>query len=283
MSFNISDNPLIQLNNGQQMPQLGLGVYKVQQDVAVHVVEAAIERGYRRIDTAALYDNEVEVGAGIRRSGVGRENVFVTTKIWNDRQGYDSALEAIDDSLMRLNIEYIDMLLIHWPTPAQGKFVETWAAFEKALQGGKIRGIGVSNFQPWHLDELVEAGRDGRTAGTVPAINQIELNPTFQQAAARAYNSAHGIVTEAWAPIARGTLTGDTTLAEIAAKHGKTPTQVAIRWHIQLSNLVIPKTTNPDRMSENIDVFDFSLDSQDMAAIEALETGERNGPDPDKF
>jgi 2,5-diketo-D-gluconate reductase A len=283
MSFNVADNPSIKLNSGQQLPQLGLGVYKVQQDVAVHVVEAAIERGYRRIDTAALYDNEVEVGAGIRRSGIGRENIFVTTKIWNDRQGYDNALEAIDESLMRLKIDYVDMLLIHWPSPAQGKFVETWAAFEKALEGGKVRGIGVANFQPWHLDELVAAGRDGRTAGTVPALNQIEQNPTFQQAQARAYHEAHGIASEAWAPIARGTLTNDRVLAEIAAKHGKTSTQVAIRWHIQLGNLVIPKTTHPDRMAENIDVFDFSLDGDDLEAIAGLETGERNGPDPDKF
>ena len=283
MSFNIADNPTIKLNNGQSLPQLGLGVYKVQQDIAVHVVEAAIERGYRRIDTAALYDNEVEVGAGIRRSGIGRENIFVTTKIWNDRQGYDNALEAIDESLMRLNIDYVDMLLIHWPSPAQGKFVETWAAFEKALEGGKVRGIGVANFQPWHLDELVTAGRDGRTAGTVPALNQIELNPTFQQEQARAYHEAHGIATEAWAPIARGTLTNDRVLAEIAAKHNKSTTQVAIRWHVQLGNLVIPKTSNPERLSENIDVFDFSLDSDDLAAIAGLETGERNGPDPDNF
>lgn len=283
MSFYVADNPLIKLNSGQHLPQLGLGVYKVQQDVAVHVVEAAIERGYRRIDTAALYDNEVEVGAGIRRSKIGRENIFVTTKIWNDRQGYDNALEAIDESLMRLNIEYIDMLLIHWPSPAQGKFVETWAAFEKALEGGKIRGIGVANFQPWHLDALIEAGHDGRTAGTVPALNQIELNPTFGQQQARAYHQAHGIATEAWAPIARGTLTNNEVLAEVGAKHGKTGMQVAIRWHIQLGNLVIPKTTNPDRLAENIDVFDFSLDADDMAAIAGLETGERNGPDPDKF
>jgi 2,5-diketo-D-gluconate reductase A len=283
MTFNISDNPLITLNNGQKVPQLGLGVYKVQQDVAVHVVEAAIERGYRRIDTAALYDNEVEVGAGIRRSGIGRENIYVTTKIWNDRQGYDNALEAIDESLMRLNIDYIDMLLIHWPSPAQAKFVETWSAFEKAVEGGKIRGIGVANFQPWHLDELIAAGKDGRTKGTVPALNQVELNPTFGQDALRAYDTAHGIATEAWAPIARGTLTNDRVLAEIGAKHGKSATQVAIRWHIQLGNLVIPKTTNPDRMAGNIDVFDFSLDSEDLSAIAGLETGERNGPDPDRF
>jgi 2,5-diketo-D-gluconate reductase A len=175
------------------------------------------------------------------------------------------------------------MLLIHWPSPAQGKFVETWAAFEKALEGGKVRGIGVANFQPWHLDELVAAGRDGRTAGTVPALNQIELNPTFQQEQARAYHEAHGIATEAWAPIARGTLTNDRVLAEIAAKHNKSTTQVAIRWHVQLGNLVIPKTSNPERLSENIDVFDFSLDSDDLAAIAGLESGERNGPDPDNF
>jgi 2,5-diketo-D-gluconate reductase A len=283
MTFTPADNPLIKLNNGQLMPQLGLGVFKVQQDVAVKVVEDAIERGYRRIDTAAIYGNEVEVGAGIRNSAVAREDIFVTTKVWNDRQGYDSTLVAIDEALAKLQFDYIDMLLIHWPSPALGKFVETWAAFEKALESGKVRGIGVSNFHPWHLEELFAAGKDGRTAGTVPALNQIELNPTFQQAQARAFHAAHGITTEAWAPIARGTLSVDGALGDIGRKHHKSATQVAIRWHIQVGNLVIPKTIHADRMAENIDVFDFSLDADDMAAIAGLETGERNGPDPDNF
>jgi 2,5-diketo-D-gluconate reductase A len=275
MTFTPEQNPRIQLNSGQQIPQLGLGVYKVGQDIGVELVKAAIEVGYRRIDTAALYDNEFEIGAGVRQSGLDREQLFVTTKIWNDRQGFDNATEAIDEALARLNIEYIDMLLIHWPCPKQNLFVETWQAFEKALEGGKIRGIGVSNFNPHHLDELLSK------TNIVPALNQVELHPALQQAEVRRYNSDHGIATEAWSPLGRGRFGENPVLGEIAKRHGKSVAQVIIRWHIELGNLVIPKTSNPERLKENIDVFDFTLSPEDMAAIATLNTGERVGPNPD--
>ena len=277
MTFTPDKMPIRTLNNGQQIPQLGLGVYKVGQDIAVDLVKMAIEAGYRRIDTAALYDNEQEVGAGIRKSSVARDEIFVTTKIWNDRQGYDNALEAIDESLARLNIDYIDMLLIHWPAPAQDKFVETWAAFEKALESGKVRGIGVSNFNPAHLEKLLSAG------GTIPALNQVELHPGLQQAEVRAFNASHGIATEAWSPLARGRYNEEPILLKIAEKYGKTAAQVIIRWHIEISNLVIPKSSHPDRLRENIDVFDFALTQEDVDAISALDSGFRTGPNPDEF
>ena len=229
-------SPTITLNTGQQIPQLGLGVYKLGTDEAAGLIRKAIETGYRRIDTAAFYGNEAEIGEGVRTSGLSREEIFVTTKIWNDDQGYDRALEAIDESLERLNIDYIDMLLIHWPKPQQDLYVETWAAFEKAAESGKIRGIGVSNFQPHHLEKLLAAG------GIVPALNQIELHPGLQQLEAHKYNSEHGIATEAWSPLARGRFNEDPIIESIAKKHSKTPTQVVVRWHIDLGNLVIPKT-----------------------------------------
>lgn len=277
MTFSPEQMSIRALNNGQKMPQLGLGVYKVGQDIAVDLVQMAIEAGYRRIDTAALYDNEQEVGAGIRKSGVAREEIFVTTKIWNDRQGYDNALEAIDESLTRLNIDYLDMLLIHWPAPTQDKFVDTWRAFERALESGKVRGIGVSNFNPPHLEKLLAAG------GTVPALNQVELHPGFQQADVRAFNASHGIATEAWSPLARGKYNEEPILLEIAKKHEKTAAQVIIRWHLDIGNLVIPKSSHPDRLRENIDVFDFSLSNEDLAAIESLDSGFRTGLNPDEF
>ena len=277
MTFDLTQNPLVQLYNGQLIPQLGLGVYKVQQDVAVDVVRTALDLGYRRVDTAALYDNEQEVGAGIRASGLEREEVFVTTKIWNDRQGYQNALEAIDESLQRLNIEYVDMLLIHWPCPSQDKFVETWDALEKSLESGKVRGIGVSNFHPEHLDKLLA------TASVVPALNQVELHPGLGQAEIRAYDADKAIATEAWSPLARGQMSETDSIQAIAHNHGKTPAQVILRWHIQLGNLVIPKSSNPVRLAENLDVFDFILTTEEMAAIDSLEAGHRIGPDPRTF
>ena len=277
MSFSAEQNPLIQLNSGQLVPQLGLGVYKVGQDIAVDLVKLAIDLGYRRIDTAALYDNEQEVGAGIRASSIEREEVFVTTKIWNDRHGYDNALEAIDESLARLNIGYVDMMLIHWPNPKLGKFVETWKALEQALESGKVRGIGVSNFHPEHLEPLLEQAK------VVPAINQVELHPGLNQAEVRAFNANHGIATEAWSPLARGQKNDAVAILEAAKAHGKTPAQVILRWHIQLGNLVIPKSSNPERLAENLDVFDFELTSAEMAAIDLLEDGQRIGPDPRTF
>ena len=277
MSFSAEQNPLIQLNSGQLVPQLGLGVYKVGQDIAVDLVKLAIDLGYRRIDTAALYDNEQEVGAGIRASSVEREEVFVTTKIWNDRHGYDNALEAIDESLARLNSGYVDLMLIHWPNPKLGKFVETWKALEHALESGKVRGIGVSNFHPEHLEPLLEQAK------VVPAINQVELHPGLNQAEVRAFNANHGIATEAWSPLARGQKNDAVAILEAAKAHGKTPAQVILRWHIQLGNLVIPKSSNPERLAENLDVFDFELTSAEMAAIDLLEDGQRIGPDPRTF
>jgi diketogulonate reductase-like aldo/keto reductase len=275
MNANLS--PVLTLNNGQQIPQLGLGVYKLGTDIAEGLIAKAIETGYRRIDTAAFYGNEAEIGAGVRSAGIPRDDIFVTTKIWNDDQGFDRALEAIDKSLARLDIDYIDMLLVHWPKPQQNLFVETWAAFQKAMHSGKIRGIGVSNFQPAHLETLLAAG------GTVPALNQIELHPGFQQATVREFNHAHGIATEAWSPLARGRYNDDARVLAIAEKHSKTPTQIIVRWHLDLGNLVIPKTATASRLQENISVFDFNLDADDMAVMASLEEGLRTGPNPDEF
>lgn len=277
MTFSPDQNPRILLNNGQVLPQLGLGLYKVGQDIGVELVQAAVEAGYRRFDTAALYDNEFEVGAGLRKCGLPREEVFVTTKIWNDRHGLENATEAIDESLDRLNIEYIDMLLIHWPCPMKGLFVETWEALEKALESGKVRGIGVSNFNQNHLEELIA------NSSVVPALNQIELHPGLQQRELSSFNASAGIATEAWSPLARGRFNDNETLLGIAYKHSRSISQVILRWQIELGNLVIPKTSNPDRLAENIDVFDFSLDHEDLKQIASLESGLRTGPNPEEF
>lgn len=275
MTSNLS--PTIKLNNGQAIPQLGLGVYKLATDVAEGLIHKAIEAGYRRIDTASFYGNEKEIGDGVRTSGLPREEIYVTTKIWNDDQGYDRTLEAIDESLNRLNIDYIDMLLIHWPKPAQDLYLETWEAFEKAVSAGKIRGIGVSNFQTTHLERLIAAG------GTVPALNQVELHPGLQQKQLREFNATHGVATEAWSPLARGRFDENAEVVAIAKKHGKSPAQIVIRWHLELGNLVIPKTATESRLKENISVFDFSLDAEDMTKIASLDSGLRTGPDPDEF
>ena len=275
MAFSLEQMPLVTLNSGQRIPQLGLGVYKVGQDIADSLVQKAIEVGYRRFDTASLYDNELEVGAAIRKSGLPRSELVVTTKIWNDRHGYESTLEAIDEALDKLNIEYIDLLLIHWPVPSQDKYIETWAAFESALTTGRVQGIGVSNFNVSHLERLLAEGN------TVPALNQIELHPALQQDLVRTFDAANGIATEAWSPLARGRMNQDEVLQALAAEHGKSVAQVIIRWHLQLGNLVIPKTSNPDRLAENIDVFDFELSSHDMSRIAALNTNTRTGTNPD--
>ena len=273
----VDHNPKIKLNNGQLIPQLGLGVYKVSGEGAAPLILQAIECGYRRFDTAAFYGNELEVGEAVRKSGLGREELFITTKIWKDDHGYDRALEAIDESLARLNVDYIDMLLIHWPSPKLDKFVDTWAAFQKAQESGKILGIGVSNFEPAHLQKLLAAG------GAVPALNQVELHPGLQQAELRAFNAAHGIATEAWSPLARGRFNDNPVIEKICAKHDRTATQVIVRWHLQLGNLVIPKTATASRLPENISVFDFELDDTDMAAIATLDSDLRTGPHPEEF
>lgn len=277
VTFSNSQVPELISNTGQKIPQLGLGVYKVTPDIGVDLVKLAISNGYRRIDTAALYDNEPEIGAGVRTSGVDREELFVTTKIWNDRQGYPKVFDAVEESLNRLNIGYLDMLLIHWPAPAQGKFVETWRAFEELLEKGRVRGIGVSNFNPEHLQELIGS------SNVIPAINQVELHPGLQQADVRAINQKFGILTEAWSPLARARMNDEEVIQSISSRTGKTPAQVILRWHIQLGNLVIPKSSNPDRLSENIDIFDFELTEADMASIATLENGQRIGPNPADF
>ncbi len=277
MTFDPTTMPTIALRDGNSIPQLGLGVYKVSQNVAVDLIQSAIDTGYRRIDTAALYGNEAEVGAGIRASKIAREEIFVTTKIWNDRQGFAESKVAIDESLARLDIDYIDLLLIHWPCPAQDLFLETWRAFQEVVATGKVRSIGVSNFQPTHLEKLVAAG------GAIPTLNQVELHPAFQQAEVRKFGAAHDIKTEAWAPLGRGRYSENEVLSGLAAKHGKSVAQIILRWHIQLGNLVIPKTTNPERLAENINVFDFTLDETEMRIIGLLDAGERTGPNPDEF
>ena len=270
-----SNQPLVTLNSGKEMPQLGLGAYKVNQDIAVQLVQHALEIGYRRIDTAALYDNEAEVGAAIRKSGLAREDVFVTSKIWNDRHGYAEAKEAIQESVDRLNIDYVDMMLIHWPCPKQDKFVETWRAFEEVLETDLVRSIGVSNFNQPHLEKLLA------TANVTPAINQVELHPQLAQNSLRHFNTRHDIKTEAWAPLGRARFNDNILLGEIAESLGKTVAQVIIRWHLQLGNLVIPKSSNPDRLAENFDVFDFELSEHNMGLIATLNTETRIATNPD--
>lgn len=265
------------LNNGHPIEQLGLGVYKVEQADAVKLMREAIDVGYRRIDTAALYGNEAEVGRGIRESGIDRGEVFVTTKIWNDRQGYDESLKAIDESLMRLDLGYVDMLLIHWPSPAQDLYLETWKAFEKVLASGLVRNIGVSNFQPAHLERLIA------NSEVKPTINQVELHPFFQQAEVRSANAKHQVLTEAWSPLARAGKNDNPILVSVAKDLGKTVSQIIIRWHLQLGNLVIPKTTHRERLVENFDVFNFNLTDEQMKQIASVDEGLRMGPNPDEF
>ncbi|MEA9985578.1 MULTISPECIES: aldo/keto reductase [Subtercola] len=267
--------PLVTLNNGVTIPQLGLGVYKVTDDEAITAVGSALDAGYRHIDTATLYDNEVGVGRAVASSSVPRDEIFVTTKVFQDRHGYDEARRSFDDSLARLGLDYVDLFLIHWPAPRQNLYVETWRALEKIQADGLARSIGVSNFHPHHLERLANE------TSVVPSVNQIELHPWLPQTEVRAYNDQHAIVTEAWSPLARGRVLDNPVLDALAAKHGRTPAQVVLRWHIQLGNVVIPKSVTPSRIASNIDVFDFALDADDLAAIASLESGERTGRDPD--
>jgi diketogulonate reductase-like aldo/keto reductase len=254
-----------------------LGTYQADPAGAVDAVSYALEVGYRSIDTAAVYGNETGVGEAIARSGLDRGELFVTTKLWNDEQGYDSTMRAFDASLTKLGLDYVDLYLIHWPLPDRDQYVETWQAFEKIAADGRARSIGVSNFQIPHLQRLFDETQ------TVPVMNQIELSPRVTQAPLRRFHAQHNIATEAWSPLARGELLHDATLAEIAGRHDKTPAQVVLRWHIELGNVVIPKSVTPSRIKENFEIFDFSLTSDEVAAISGLETGERTGPHPDEF
>ena len=270
--------PPIILNNGVEMPQLGFGVWQVPDDEAERAVATALEVGYRSIDTAAIYGNEEGTGKAIAASGVPRKDIFVTTKLWNSDQGYDATLRAFDVSLEKLGLEYLDLYLIHWPTPARDKYVDTYKAFEKLHADGRIRAIGVSNFLPEHLERLL-----GETS-LIPAVNQIELHPHLQQHAAREFHAEQGIATEAWSPLGSGKgLLEVPAIVAIAQKHGRTPAQIVLRWHLQLGNVVIPKSVTPSRIKENIEVFDFSLDTEDLAAISALNEDRRLGPNPATF
>ena len=268
-------SPTLAMNDGRSIPQLGLGVYKIADDEAADAVATAIDAGYRHIDTATLYANEIGVGMGIRRSGVPRNDLFITTKVWQGDQGYDSTLRAIDGSLEQLGLDYLDLYLIHWPAPAADLYIPTWRAMERAQAEGLIRSIGVSNFHTHHLDRLLEE------TDVVPVLNQVELHPWLPQLAVREYGAEHGILTEAWSPLARGRLLGNEVLDGIAAKHGVSPAQAIIRWHLQQGIVVIPKSVTPSRIRENADVFGFDLDADDLAAIASLESGERTGADPD--
>lgn len=267
--------PRVTLNDGSSIPQLGFGVYKIPEAETVDAVLAALDAGYRHIDTAAFYENERGVGEGVRRSGLDRDEVYVTTKVWWTENGYDSTLRSFDASLERLGFEAIDLFLIHWPAPKHDKYVDTWRALERIREEGRARSIGVANFHPHHLERLA-----AETA-VVPAVNQVELHPWLPQREVRRYDREHGIVTEAWSPLARGRVLGDPTLGALAEKHGVSPAQVVIRWQLQLGNVVIPKSSTPARIRENLEVFGFTLDTDDLAAIAALETGERTGKDPD--
>jgi len=269
------DTPTIALNDGASIPQLGLGVYKVPDDEAETVVATALEAGYRHLDTASFYGNEGGVGRAMRASGVPRDEVFLTTKVWNTDHGYDETLRAFDLSLETLGTDHVELYLIHWPAPRQDRYVETYRALERIREEGRARSIGVSNFQVHHLERLL-----GET-GVVPAVDQVEAHPWLQQRELRAFADAHGIVTEAWSPLARGRILDDPTLLRLAEAHGVSTAQVVIRWHLQQGLVVIPKSVTPSRIRSNADVFGFELSDDDLAAIASLDSGQRTGSHPD--
>jgi len=268
---------VVQLESGIGIPQLGFGVFQVPPEQTAEVVGLALEIGYRHVDTAAAYGNEAGVGEAIRASGLPRDEVFVTTKCWNSDHGYDAARAALEASLDRLGMDRVDLYLIHWPVPSRDRYVETWQAFIDARDDGLARAIGVSNFQPDHLTRVVDE------TGVTPAVNQIELHPRLQQRELHRVHEELGVVTEAWSPLAQGGVLDDPSITEIAERHSKRAGQVVIRWHLQLGNVVIPKSVTPSRIRENFHVFDFELSSGEMETIEALDTGDRTGPHPDTF
>lgn len=269
--------PAVTLHDGVEIPQLGFGVFQVPPDDTQEIVEEALAAGYRHIDTAAAYRNERGVGAALEASSLAREEVFVTTKLWNSQQGYDSTMEACEKSLGRLGADYVDLYLIHWPVPTEDRYLDTWRAFEQIHREGRARAIGVSNFRVEDLERLKAE------AETLPTVNQIELHPNLQQAELRAWHEDNGIATEAWSPLAQGALLEDPTIEAIAADQGRTQAQVILRWHLQIGNVVIPKSVTPRRIRENFELFDFELSEEEMAAIGRLDSGGRIGPDPATF
>ncbi|WP_053689634.1 aldo/keto reductase [Streptomyces sp. WM6372] len=280
----MNDVPAIRLNNGTPMPQLGYGVFQVPDSEAAQAVGAALEAGYRSIDTAAAYRNETGTGRAIAASGLPREELFITTKLWNDRSRTwqrDDVLRALDGSLAKLGLDHLDLYLIHWPRPMRDDFLTIWKTFEEIAESGRARAVGVSNFRPADLERL------GAESALVPAVNQIELHPLFPQAELRALHAKLGITTEAWSPLGQGKeLLTLPAVVETAARHGRSPAQVVLRWHLQLGNVVIPKSVTPARIRENLDVFGFELDADDLAALDALGRGAsagRIGPDPAEF
>jgi diketogulonate reductase-like aldo/keto reductase len=283
-------SPRLSLNNGVLIDQLGYGLYKVPSADAEGLVATALAAGYRHFDTAAMYGNELGVARGISpqlSTGTGsggsgeyfpelsREDIFVTTKVWNDHHGYDATLRAFDESMVNLGLDYVDMYLIHWPCPRRGLFPETYRALETLYREGRVRAIGVSNFQPAHLDRLLQ------TAEVVPAVNQIELHPWLQQEELRSKHRELGIMTEAWSPLGRGQVLADPVVQACAAEHRRTPAQVILRWHVQLGHVAIPKASSEARIRENLDVFGFELSGRDMTALAGLERGQRTGSHPD--
>ncbi len=273
----INSIPQLSLNDSQTIPQLGFGVFQVPPEDTAAVVDKALATGYRSIDTARAYRNEAAVGESTARSGLEREELFITTKLWNGDHGADRAKVAFEESLKLLGYDYVDLYLIHWPVPSQDKYVETWQALCELHDDGRARSIGVSNFQVEHLERIIDS------SGVVPSVNQIELHPQLQQARLRDFHAEHGILTEAWSPLGQGAALTNDTVRDIASELDRTPAQVVLRWHLQLGNVVIPKSVTPERIEENFDLFDFELADEQMEAIGALETGERTGPDPDKF
>lgn len=277
----MSKVPSLTLNNGVEMPQLGFGVWQVPDDEAVRSVSTALEAGYRSIDTAAVYGNEEGTGKAVGASGIAREDLFVTTKLWNGKKETwtrDRVLRAFDESLSKLGLDHVDLYLIHWPRAVRDDYLTIWRAFEEIAGTGRARAIGVSNFQPAQLRRLLDE------TSVVPAVNQVELHPHFQQSEVRAANAEHGIVTEAWSPLGsgKGLLEVPTVLA-IAHKHGRTAAQIVLRWHLQLGNVTIPKSVTPSRIRENFESFGFELDDEDLAALAALDSGTRLGFDPDTY
>ena len=273
----MATSPTVTLNNGVEIPQLGFGVFKVKPTETMSAVTTALRVGYRHIDTAEMYGNEKEVGLAITASGLDRDDVFVTSKLNNSHHPYSDALAAFDRTLSDLGLEYVDLFLIHWPLPAVGDFVETWRALESVYRDDRARAIGVSNFHADHLRRLLDETE------LVPAVNQIEAHPYLTQEPLRAFNASHGIKTEAWSPLARGRVLDDPTIKDVVDRTGRTAAQVVLRWHIQLGNIVFPKSVRLDRIEENFNIFDFELSGEDMAAISKLDRGERTGPDPDTF